>query len=724
MNKRIICLAMTVALMLGLFLLNAPTAHAAEEEPVRFTLSKEAIEVLKEDEGFDEKPYWDYHHYTIGYGTICPDDQVDYYTKNPVSKEVAEQWLIEHAAKFEKAVYKFADRYGMTLTQYQLDALVLFSYNVGQAWTTNYDGIFHTTIANGGSDNDIINAFVLWSKTDGKYTKGKLRRRRCDANLYLNGVYSNTAADNFCHVLYDLNGGKSDDYLVQGYDSNITVPIRPVATREGYIFDGWYTGLEDGEKVTILDYDTKGATLYARWIPDDGSQEPAKPTGVKVTVTAEGAQHYAGPGAAYEAVEGMAPEGHKLLIEETSVIGDKTWGRYGENWIDLSYTDYEAVMEEIRNRVLFTCKIDVSTSLNIRSGPGTQYDPVGSYKKNVLVEVHEVKTVGGTQWGRTNKGWISLDYVKDIVQVWVEPEEPEEDTTVTPPTDSTNPSEPPVTEPPVTEPSVTEPPVTEPPVTEPPVTEPPVTEPPVTEPPVTEPAANTYKVTASSLNIRKSASTSASKVGSYKNGVVITVLDTKEVGSTTWAKTDKGWVSMEYLEAVTVVTPPAEPPVTEPPVTEPPVTEPPVTEPPATEPVANTYKVTASSLNIRKSASTSASKVGSYKKGTVITVLETKKVGSTTWAKTDKGWVSMEYLEKTTTGGAVTTPTPDTQAPTGKTYTVTASSLNIRKSASTSAKKVGTYKKNAKITVLETKKVGSTTWGRTDKGWISMKYVK
>ena len=136
------------------------------------------------------------------------------------------------------------------------------------------------------------------------------------------------------------------------------------------------------------------------------------------------------------------------------------------------------------------------------------------------------------------------------------------------------------------------------------------------------------------------------------------------------------------------------------------------------QPASNTYKVTGSSLNIRKSAGSSAAKVGSYKKGAIVTILETKKVSSTTWGRTDKGWVSMEYLEKVETTGS------DTQAPASKTYTVIASSLNIRKSASSSAAKVGTYKEGAKIAVLETKKVGSTTWGRTDKGWISMDYVK
>ena len=93
-------------------------------------------------------------------------------------------------------------------------------------------------------------------------------------------------------------------------------------------------------------------------------------------------------------------------------------------------------------------------------------------------------------------------------------------------------------------------------------------------------------------------------------------------------------------------------------------------------------------------------------------------MGSTTWARTDKGWVSMEYLEKVETTGS------DTQTPAAKTYTVTASSLIIRKSASSTAAKVGSYKKGAIVTVLETKKVGSTTWARTNKGWVSMQYLK
>ena len=46
--------------------------------------------------------------------------------------------------------------------------------------------------------------------------------------------------------------------------------------------------------------------------------------------------------------------------------------------------------------------------------------------------------------------------------------------------------------------------------------------------------------------------------------------------------------------------------------------------------------------------------------------------------------------------------------------------LNIRKEPSTSAESIGKYVKGDKVTILETK----DGWGRTDKGWISMDYVK
>lgn len=49
--------------------------------------------------------------------------------------------------------------------------------------------------------------------------------------------------------------------------------------------------------------------------------------------------------------------------------------------------------------------------LNVRSGPGKEYDIVGELRQGDRVEVFE--TDGG--WGRTDGGWISLDYAREFV---------------------------------------------------------------------------------------------------------------------------------------------------------------------------------------------------------------------------------------------------------------------------------------------------------------------
>jgi uncharacterized protein YraI len=59
-----------------------------------------------------------------------------------------------------------------------------------------------------------------------------------------------------------------------------------------------------------------------------------------------------------------------------------------------------------------SCKgIITGDGLNIRSGPGTNYDGVGSYNKGTRVHVLERIQIGNDWWGCTDKGWISLKYV-------------------------------------------------------------------------------------------------------------------------------------------------------------------------------------------------------------------------------------------------------------------------------------------------------------------------
>lgn len=57
-------------------------------------------------------------------------------------------------------------------------------------------------------------------------------------------------------------------------------------------------------------------------------------------------------------------------------------------------------------------KTVTSKNLNIRSGAGTNHEKVGAYKKGDVITIYEQKKVGGQSWGRTDKGWVCMDYVK------------------------------------------------------------------------------------------------------------------------------------------------------------------------------------------------------------------------------------------------------------------------------------------------------------------------
>lgn len=116
-------------------------------------------------------------------------------------------------------------------------------------------------------------------------------------------------------------------------------------------------------------------------------------------------------------------------------------------------------------------------------------------------------------------------------------------------------------------------------------------------------------------------------------------------------------------------------------------------------------KVTAQSgLNIRTGASTNYKCVGGYTKGTIITI--TKQ--SNGWGKTDRGWICLKYTSRV-------------QASQYKTMTVTARiGLNIRSGRGTNYSIKGAYTYNTKIKVIDIK----NGWGKTDRGYVCIKYLK
>ncbi|MBX4164263.1 SH3 domain-containing protein [Priestia megaterium] len=201
-------------------------------------------------------------------------------------------------------------------------------------------------------------------------------------------------------------------------------------------------------------------------------------------------------------------------------------------------------------------------------------------------------------------------------------------------------------------------------------------------------ATVTYKVTASKLNVRSGAGTNYGIIGSVVKDQTLSVVSK----SGSWYKINyngrTGYVSSDYVQSSGTATPPAE---------------------------SITYTVTASTLNVRSGAGTNYASIGSVTKGQKLSVVN--KNGS--WYKINyngrTGYVSSDYVQLSGT----TTPPAESI-----TYTVTASTLNVRSGAGTNYASIGSVTKGQKLSVVSK----SGGWykinynGRT--GYVSSDYVQ
>ena len=158
------------------------------------------------------------------------------------------------------------------------------------------------------------------------------------------------------------------------------------------------------------------------------------------------------------------------------------------------------------------------------------------------------------------------------------------------------------------------------------------------------------------------------------------------------------------------------------------------TEPAVTEPPVIMGTVNADNLNVRAEPYSTSDILKRLAINTRIEILEQKIVDGVNWGRIAEGWVNLNYVtidgvdgppvigndnnidDGTTPGGT----TPGVTNPgTSTTGVISATELNIREKPDADSASVGVYKKGDQVTILET----SGNWGRTNKGWINMKYV-
>lgn len=137
-------------------------------------VSEEWRQLVTNFEGLRLKAYQDpVGIWTIGYGHTLgvKPNQV-------ITEDRAIELLYKDVERFENSVNRLVK---VPLTQYQFDALVSFTFNVGGA---NLAGSTLLRLLNEGHYNGAAQEFTEWVYADGQRLRGLIKRRKVESALF------------------------------------------------------------------------------------------------------------------------------------------------------------------------------------------------------------------------------------------------------------------------------------------------------------------------------------------------------------------------------------------------------------------------------------------------------------------------------------------------------------------------------------------------------------
>lgn len=271
MKKRIVCVLLTLIMLVSLVPATALTASAAS-----LKTSEAAITIMKKLAIFKKDCYQvpGTNEFRIGYGTICSEKHKTTYKdgkvqdspdagKHSITQAQADQALRKLILDLDAKVNSFASSNSLTLSQCQHDALVLFTFDVGDSWMSG-SGVVRSAIVSKASTNDLLKAMSDWASDQDDF-----RRRKIEVNMYKNGIYSDVTPSSFGTVTYNPDAGTIPQNGTGAYsvlfDTTKTSAHIPSPTRSGYKFMGWYSAQYDGTLVPSLTGSYNGKTLWAGW---------------------------------------------------------------------------------------------------------------------------------------------------------------------------------------------------------------------------------------------------------------------------------------------------------------------------------------------------------------------------------------------------------------------------------------------------------------------------
>ena len=222
----------------------------------------------------------------------------------------------------------------------------------------------------------------------------------------------------------------------------------------------------------------------------------------------------------------------------------------------------------------------------------------------------------------------------------------------------------------------------------------------------------------SSLNVREGASTSSKVIGSLSGNTKVTIVGEEGAFYKIEYKGSHGYVAKEYIKDVTESNNSNQ-----------------GTQTPEKPSTPETTKKTgivnvSSSLNVREGASTSSKVIGSLSGNTKVTIVGEEGAFYKIEYKGSHGYVAKEYIKDVTESnnsnqGTQTPEKPSTPESTEKTGIVNvSSSLNVRSSASTSSKVIGSLSGNTKVTIVGEEGVFYKIEYKGSHGYVAKEYVK
>lgn len=272
MKKRIVCVLLTLIMLVSLVPATALTASAAS-----LKTSEAAITIMKKLAKFKSTCEWvnGTNEFRTGYGTICTEEHKVTNTngtitntggnnnKHTINQVQADKALRKLILDLDAKVNSFASSNSLTLSQCQHDALVLFTFDVGDSWMSG-SGVVKSAIVSKAGTNDLLKAMSDWASDQDDF-----RRRKIEVNMYKNGIYSDVTPSSFGTVTYNPNVGTLPQNGTGAYsvlfDTTKTSAHIPSPTRTGFKFIGWYTVKEGGERVPALTASCNGKELWAAW---------------------------------------------------------------------------------------------------------------------------------------------------------------------------------------------------------------------------------------------------------------------------------------------------------------------------------------------------------------------------------------------------------------------------------------------------------------------------